>query len=112
MTFQEIIDYCKAQEKRKERILFRVRVTTNLGDFDHILCPKYYERHEKGIINILCDFIAYTRKLGSDKRFSLNEGDFDSAIRKCRVTVAQPSDLSLYVNGFISDKGKEILSTL
>lgn len=119
MTFQEIINYCRDNEKHR-MILFRVVITTNLGDFDHILRPKYYEwahkeggaLEDKALINIRCDFIAYTRKLGMDKKFSLNDGDFETPNRKCLISVADPSDLALYVNHFISDEGKKILSKL
>lgn len=117
MTFEEIYEYCKVHEKRNgsdvsNDALFKVVITTNLGEFEHICRPRYYEWNEDKLINIQCDIIAYTRKLGHDKRFSLNDGDFDEGSRKCRVSVAKPADLALYINSYISDEGKRILSEL
>jgi hypothetical protein len=60
--------------------------------------------------SIQCDFVAYTKRLGHQKYFDLNTGDFPLEDRRsCSVSIADPSMIPLYIANTITELGEHIL---
>jgi hypothetical protein len=112
MTFNEIIEHCREMEKNNKDIFFKAVVTTSLGEHDHLLRVKEYEKtlatdtEKSKIVNIRCDFMAYTNKLGKDKYFSLNDGNFTEGNISVEVSIAGAIDIVLYVGYTVTELGR------